>query len=230
MKFVSVVQHTSADYLGLLEDHLEGRGIRFRYFRPFTEGASLPTQTEVGDGLILLGGGPWGAAGARDLPSLEAETSLVYGCLAMGKPIIGLELGAQILALGAGGGVSAHPLVFDVGYATRTTPEALNGFLPARFPLVSFMRDRPEPPAYAQVLARDERDRPALFQIGDKAFGFVGHPGFKVAIAEDLIMEFEENPPDPAPNLARLRTMQPEIEASLAPIMTGLIQLTGLMD
>ena len=34
VKFVSVVQHTSADYLGLMEDHLEGRNIRFKYFPP----------------------------------------------------------------------------------------------------------------------------------------------------------------------------------------------------
>ena len=229
MKFVSVVQHTSADYLGLLEDQLEGRGVRFRYYRPFTEGTPLPKLGEVGDGLILLGGGPWGTAGGRDLPSLEAETSLAYGCLAQGVPIIGFELGAQLLAIAAGGGSTPQALAFEVGYAARTREDALNGFLPKRFPLVSFMRDRPEPPAYAQVLAQDAQGRPALFQIGDTSFGFTGHPGFKVAIAEDLIMEFEENPPDPVPALERLRSMQREIEAALGPIMTGLIQRTGLM-
>lgn len=229
MKFVSVVQHTSADYLGLLEDHLEGRGIRFKYFRPFTEGTPLPNPSDVGDALILLGGGPWGSAGERDLPTLKAETSLVFGCMVRRKPIIGFELGAQLLALGAGGGVSPHPLAFDVGYATRAADDALDGFLPERFPLVSFMRDRPEPPDYARVLARDEQGRPALFQIGENSFGFTGHPGFKAAIAEDLIMEFEENPPDPGPALERLRPMRAEIEASLAQIMTGLVRMTDLM-
>src|SRR5690606_19759560 len=66
MRLVSVVQHTSAEYLGLLEDHLEGRDIRFRYFRPFTGGGQLPPRDTIRDGLILLGGGPWGAAGTRD--------------------------------------------------------------------------------------------------------------------------------------------------------------------
>ncbi len=230
MKFVSVVQHTSADYLGLLEDHLEGRGIRFKYFRPFTEGTPLPSASALGDALILLGGGPWGTAGGRDLPTLKAETELVFGAMVRGKPIIGCELGAQLLALGAGGGSSAHPLAFEVGYATRTVEDALNGFLPARFPLVCFMRDRPEPPDFARVLARDDEGRPALFQIGDNSFGFTGHPGFKVAIGEDLIMEFEESPPDVAQAFERLRPMRPEIEAALASIMTGLIQMTGLMD
>ncbi len=230
MKFVSVVQHTSADYLGLMEDHLEGRGIRFKYFRPFTEGTPLPKPYEVGDALILLGGGPWGTAGERNLPTLEAETSLVHACMMLDKPIIGIELGAQLLALGAGGTSSAHSLAIDIGYAARTQDDALNGFLPRRFPLVSYMRDRPVPPDYARVLAVDAQGRPALFQLAEKFFGLTFHPGFKVAIAEDLIMEFEENPVDAGPALGRLRTMKREIEDALVPIMTGLIQMTGLMD
>ena len=160
----------------------------------------------------------------------KQELSLIYACLMLGKPVVGIELGAQLLALAADGGSEAAPLAFDVGYGRRSAEDALNGFLPERFPLVSFMRDRPVPPAYARVLAEDAAGRPALFQIGENAFGFTFHPGFKLAIAEDLIMEFEENPADPAPALEQLRPMKREIEDALVPIMTGLIQKTGLMD
>lgn len=229
MKFASVVQHTSADYLGLIEDHLEGRGIRFQYFRPFTEGTPLPEPYGVGDALFLLGGGPWGTAGDRDLPTLKQEVALVHACLMIGTPVIGIELGAQLLALGAGGGSTAAPLAFEAGYAERTEDDALAGFLPARFPSVSYMRDRPEPPDYARVLATDEAGQPAVFQIGETSFGFTGHPGFKTAIAEDLIMEFTEGPDDPAPALDQVRPMKVEIEDALVPIMTGLILKTGLM-
>lgn len=230
MKFITVIQHTSADYLGQLEDHLEGRSIRFKYLRPFTGTTSMPDASMVGDALILLGGGPWGAGGDRDVPSLKVETNLAFECMMRGIPVIGLELGAQILALAADGTVSPHPLTLEVGYATRTKDDALNGYLPTRFPLVSYMRDRPEPPTYGRILAEDEQGRPALFQIGENCFGFCGHPGFKVAIAEDLIMEFEENPPDTGPALKRLRALQRELDAALPAIMTGLIQRTGLMD
>ena len=96
MKSLAALQHTSADYLGLMEDHLEGRRIRFRYFRPFTEQGVLPRMNTVGDGLALLGGGPWGSAGIRNVPTLVEEIELTYECLKLGLPIIGIGLGAQI--------------------------------------------------------------------------------------------------------------------------------------
>jgi GMP synthase-like glutamine amidotransferase len=230
MNLLNVVQHTSADYLGLMEDHLEGRRIRFRYFRPFTEQGALPGSGDECDGLVLLGGGPWGSAGERDVPTLHQEIALTRMMLDMGKPVIGIGLGAQILAVAAGGGSTPAPLSFEVGYAVRRADDALAGFLPARFPLVTYMRDRPAPPADARILALDEQQHPAVFQVGSNALGFCGHPGFKTAMAEDLIMEFEEAPEDPAPALQRLQMMAREIEDALVPIMTGIIKVTALMQ
>lgn len=230
MKALDVIQHTSADYLGLMEDHLEGRRIRFRYIRPFTEKGRVPALAECGDGLVLLGGGPWGTAGTRDLPTLEAEVDLARGFLAAGRPVIGIELGAQILCLAAGGGSEPAPLTFAVGQARRAADDALNGFMPEVMPHAYYMRDWPVPPEGSATLARDDAGRPAIFQIGERAIGFTGHPGFKPAMAEDLIMEFEECPEDPVPALERLRLAVRDIEDALVPLMTGLVQVTGLMQ
>jgi GMP synthase-like glutamine amidotransferase len=230
MNTLNILQHTSADYLGLMEDHLEGRRIRFRYFRPFTEQGTVPQAGDVSDGLFLMGGGPWGSAGGRNLPTLEPEIRLTRGMLDQGKPVIGIGLGAQILAIAAGGGSQQAALEFAVGYANRVVDDALGGFMPERFPHVSYMRDRPILPADAKVLAEDEAGRPAVFQVGQNSLGFVGHPGFKTAMAEDLIMEFEESPENPAPLLENLQLMMREIEDALVPIMTGVIKITGLMQ
>ncbi len=230
MKLLTVIQHTSADYLGLIEDHLEGRRIRFTYHRPFTEAGKPPTSDELGNGLVLLGGGPWGSAGGRDVPTLDAEITLARAALMLGLPVIGIGLGAQILAIAADGRSESRALRFEVGYATRTMPGGLNGYLPERFPNVTYMRDLPVPPHYAQILAEDSQGRPAIFQIGDNVFGFTGHPGFKPGMAEDLIMEFEEAPHETGPALRQLRAMTTEIEDALVPIMTGIVQLTGLMQ
>jgi GMP synthase-like glutamine amidotransferase len=230
MKTVHVIQHTSAEYLGLIEDHLEGRGVRFKYYRPFSDVHALPHRDHVRDGVILLGGGPWGSAGKHDLPTLKDEIGLARACLMREWPIIGVGLGAQILALAAGGRSERVPLTFKVTLARRERKDALGGYLPAEYPLAIYMRDRALPPQYAQILARDGDGRPALWQIGRSAFGFSGHPGLKVAIIEDLIMEFEESPAEAPRELERLRAAQSALEDALVPIMTGLVQAAGWMD
>ena len=229
MNVVAVIQHTSGEYLGLMEDHLEGRRIRFQYFRPFTGGRKLPAPDLPADALILLGGGPWGAAGTRDLPTLAAEVELTRARLAEGTPVIGIGLGAQILALAAGGGAEAADFAFDIVTARRVDDDALNGFLPETFTQVVYMRDRPILPAGATVLAVGRDDRPAVFKVGDNAYGFLGHPGIKLGMVEDLIMEFEEVPDGAPAELDRLRGLQAGIEDDLVPIMTGLVQCTALM-
>ena len=229
MKAVQVFQHTSAEYLGLIEDHLEGRNIRFRYCRPFAGKNPFPKPEALADGLIVLGGGPWGSAGARDVPTLAEEVALVKSALEKEKPVIGIGLGAQILALATGGRSESRPLEFSVGSARRVKEGALSGYLPAEYPLAIYMRDWPVPPAGAEILALDERDRPVLWQLGGQALGFAGHPGLKVAMVEDLIMEFEDAPGDPAARIARLRAAQRGLEDALVPIMTGVVQLARWM-
>lgn len=230
MKHVAVVQHTQSEWLGHMEDHLEGRGIRFGYFRPFTAGGKLPDVNVMGDGLILLGGGPWGTATqGRLLPTLDAEVRLARACLMLEKPVVGLGLGAQILAIAAEGHAEPAPLELQVGEARRITAHALGGLLPETFPNIVYMRDRPAPPDYAEVLAVDEAGRPALFQIGRSAFGFSGHPGVRRAMIEDLIMEFDEAPGDTGAALDCLARLASDIEDALVPIMTGLVQATGWM-
>ncbi len=230
MKAVAVIQHTAGEYLGLIEDHLEGRRIRFQYFRPFAGGGKLPAPDLDADALMLLGGGPWGTAGGRDLPTRNAEIELTRLRLDSGTPIVGFGVGAQILALAAGGSVERRELTFETLSATRCSDTALNGFLPERFTQVVYMRDWPVPPDDAEVLARDQHGRAVVWQIGEDAFGFIANPGIKLGMVEDLIMEFEEVPSNTADGLDELRVLQRSIEDELVPIMTGLVQRTRLMS
>ncbi|MDE2295640.1 MAG: hypothetical protein KGL36_09310 [Gammaproteobacteria bacterium] len=231
IRTLAVIQHDSAEYLGLIEDHLEGRRIRFRYFRPFTTDGRLPGSAERADGLVLLGAGPWGGApGPHRLPTFEPEVALTADALARGVPILAIGLGALILCVAGGGTVESAPLSFEIDLAERTAADALDGYLPERFPSIRYGRDRPHLPPAARVLAVDATRRPALFRIGARAFGFAGHPGIKTAMIEDLIMEFPESPPDPGPALARLRTMNAAIEGALVPTMTGLVRCLGWME
>ena len=229
MRTVYAVQHSEAEFLGLIEDHLEGRDIRFHYLRPFANRGWVPPRAVDYDALILLGGGPWGAVSEPLLPSLERELRLARSFLADRRPVIGIGLGAQILSLAAGGKAEAAALGFTVGRARRLADDALNGHLPASYPLVTFMRDRPLLPEGARLLAADEQGRPALFQVGDNCLGFTGHPGIKSGMIEDLVMEFADAPEDVAAGLTQLRAAQPELASALSEIMVGVIQLTRLM-
>jgi hypothetical protein len=91
------------------------------------------------------------------------------------------------------------------------------------------MRDRPALPSDAKVLAVGSDGEPVIFQIGDNSFGFVGHPGTKSAMIEDLIMEFDEVPEGTPEMLSRLRAEQGDIAAALAEMMIGLVEVTDLM-
>lgn len=228
MTFLSVLQHTQSEWLGAIEDHLEGRSIRFGYFRPFAAGGKLPDLATLGDGLILVGGGAWSAReGSHALPWLDAEVRLVRACLMTGKPVLALGLGSQVLALAADGGIEAAPLRLAVGIARRVDATALGGLLPESFPSIVYMRDRPMPPSYATTLAVDAAGRPAVFRIGANALGFTGHPGLRRAMIEDLVMEGDEAPEDVAAGIAAVGALGPAIEDALVPIMAGLVATMG---
>ncbi|HEV2548837.1 MAG TPA: hypothetical protein VGU20_15960 [Stellaceae bacterium] len=229
MKTLCVLQHTEAEFLGLMEDHFESRAIRFHYVRPFTAGGTVPRGASGFDGLVILGAGPMGIVSGHLLPSLGPELRLASDFLAHRLPVLGIGFGACLLATASGGGAEEASLRFRVGEARRVAAGALGGHLPDRYPMAVYMRDRPIPPKEASILAVNDVGEPALFQVNGNCLGFLGHPGMKSAMIEDLIMEFDEAPEDTAEGLERLRAVQGTIAVALSEIMVGVIKTTHLM-
>jgi len=229
MKTVCVIQHTEAEYLGLMEDHFEGRNIRFLYQRPFASGGRIPSETKGFDGLILLGGGPYGIVSGSLLPSLGPEMRLTKAFLDAGLPVIGLGLGALILTAAAGGGAEEAPLRFVVPMAVASDGDMLGGHLPARFPLALYLRDRPVLPVDAEILATDSSGEALAFSLRGNCLGFLGHPGMKRGMAEDIIMEFAETPENTVESLEALGEAQSDIAEALTELMVGICRHTGWM-
>lgn len=227
MKTLCVLQHTEAEFLGLMEDHFEGRNIRFSYKRPFAPGGTIPDDPQGYDGLILLGAGPYGIVSGPLLPSLAPELRLTHAFLDAGLPVVGFELGAVVLAVAAGGGAEDAPLRFVVDSARPTRPDALGGHLPAQFPLAAYLRDRLVPPPDAEVLAAFASGEAAVLALAGNCLAFAGHPGMKSGMAEDLIMEFAEAPAGTEESLGALRAAQIPIAEALSSIMVGIGRHTG---
>jgi GMP synthase-like glutamine amidotransferase len=226
MKRIAVLQHTEAEYLGLMEDHFEGRNIRFQYFRPFTSGGVVPPGIGSFDGLIVLGAGPYGVVSGHLLPSLGPELRLTRAFLEAGLPVLGFGLGAVLLAIAAGGGAQEAPLRFVIE-DTRPVGEGLPGVGP--LPLACYLRDRPVLPPGAQVLSENHAGAPMIFSVGETALGFLGHPGIKGGMAEDLIMEFAETPEETLLALQRLGAVQGQIAEALTGLMVATIARCGWM-
>jgi GMP synthase-like glutamine amidotransferase len=229
MKKLCVIQHTEAEYLGLIEDHFDGRNIRYVYKRPFTAGGAIPAAVEDFDGLVLLGGGPYGLVSGHLLPSFMAELKLTKAFLDAGLPVIGLELGSVILAVAAGGGAEEAPLRFQTEPAFATISGRQVFGLPEQFPATFYLRDRPVPPASADIVATDAQGNPLAFTVAGNSLGLVFHPGTKRGMMEDLVMEFDDTPVDTADGLDALGRAQPEIAEMLTGFMVGLCRYTRLL-
>ncbi len=230
MRTVAVLQNTDAEHLGLIEDHLEGRNIRFRYIRP-SHDSDWQKHIELRkDGLIVLGAAPWGTVSEPRLPLLDARVQAIRSSLEAGIPTVAISTGTQLLALAAGHPVTTAELCFRIDTAHRINAEPLNGFVPQTFPAVTYMRDFPGLPDDAKIICETADGTPVLYQPMDNCLCFIGHPGIKSAIIEDSVLQANAPLSDAGELFSRLRAMQSELSEALVTLMTGVIQFTGWMQ
>jgi GMP synthase-like glutamine amidotransferase len=99
-----VLQHLEREGPGRFAEEAGRRGWGVSVCRPDL-GEPLPPLEA--DQVLLVLGGPMGVGdiGAPEFPWLAQEVALLRECLACGRPVIGVCLGAQLLAFAAGGRV-----------------------------------------------------------------------------------------------------------------------------
>jgi GMP synthase (glutamine-hydrolysing) len=174
---VLVVQHHEDSPAGLVGETIAEAGGRLVTLRG-DRGERVPHTPDGLDGLVLLGGA-MSANDDADWPHFPALRRLARDFAAAGMPVLGLCLGAQMLAQAHGARVERHDEV-EFGFWPLRLTEAgasdplLRGLAPAPR-LMQFHEDRFELPEGAALLMTGEGCRNQAFRIGDRTWGFQCH-------------------------------------------------------
>jgi len=195
MSNVLFIQHGDVDKPGLLGEILVGQGIGLHVFHPY-QNANLPQQLLDYDGLALGGGGQ-SAYELEKYPYLREECDLVRQALAAGKPILGLCLGAQLMAQALGAEVYAAPQkelgFFPVSLHPEASFDPVLSALPSRFPATHWHGDTFALPAGSACLGSSSMTPHQIIRYGKKAFGFQFHLEMTPALFEELVWDARED-------------------------------------
>jgi len=188
-----VLRHSSIEGLGLLGTVLRDLGIQHRSLDA-SRGEPLPK--EVPGGLIVLGGNA-SLCGDGVPPYVTAECELVERAITNGRPVLGICLGAQMVAqvLGARVYKGERP---EVGWGTVALTEDANDdplFLdqPAALNVFHMHGDTYELPADARQLARSDAYEQQAFSWGSVVYGMQFHLEFTESIVERLVADPESH-------------------------------------
>ncbi len=174
---VLVFQHVPFEPLGTLDPLLKEHGFRIRYVNFGRDPSARPSPAGY-DALIVLGG-PMSVDDTADHPNLRTEVELIGEAVAGGMPVLGICLGAQLLARALGAGVAGNG-AHEIGWhRVDLTPDGVTD--PVLSPLAGrpwlfhWHGDRFALPAGAVHLASSELCDNQAFRYGDNALGLQFH-------------------------------------------------------
>jgi GMP synthase (glutamine-hydrolysing) len=174
---ILVFQHVPYEPLGTLDPLLKNAGFRLRYVNFGRDAAQRPRLDRYA-ALIVLGG-PMNADEIDRHPNLAAEVDMIGEAVERGVSVLGICLGAQLLAKALGGSVRRNP-VREVGWHdVELTPAGASDPVLATFSrrqrVFQWHEDGIELPNGCVHLARSEASEVQAFRYGDLAYGFQFH-------------------------------------------------------
>ena len=177
LRKILVVQHVACEPLGTLDPLLRRRKVRVRYHNAVRSPDAPPDLGGV-DAVIVLGG-PQNLDEQDRYPHLKHELALLTEVLRRGLPVLGICLGAQLLAhaLGARVGRNAQR---ELGWADLTLTEAgkadpVLSALGTPAPMFHWHGDTFALPSGAAQLAHTALCQQQAFRYGDLAYGLQFH-------------------------------------------------------
>ncbi|MDF3068812.1 MAG: glutamine amidotransferase class-I [Polyangiaceae bacterium] len=176
MKTLLAVRHVHFEHLGALEPLFTAAGYTVRYVEAPTTRFS---ELEPAELLVLLGG-PLSVNDEQDYPFLTDELSFVAAQLRAERPVLGLCLGAQLMARSLGDRV--YPMGHkEIGWSPLTPTEAgarhaLRHLLSPALSVLHFHGETFDLPAGAELLASTPLCKNQAFSLGPRALGLQFHP------------------------------------------------------
>jgi GMP synthase (glutamine-hydrolysing) len=189
---VLVFQHVANEILGTLNPSLKNEGLSIRYVN-FDRNPDDAPSVKKYHGLIILGG-HMGVYEAEQYTHIKVEMKLIEQALAKEIPILGICLGAQILAHVLGADVRKSPEKEIGWYDIDMTSEALEDPLFKHFKprerIFQLHGDTFDIPKTAVPLASSKICPGQAFRYGDKAYGLQFH----LEVDKAMIYRWLENP------------------------------------
>ena len=168
------LQHVEFEGLGIIEDSLRARGVEVSGTRLYA-GDSLPALDDID--LLVVMGGPMSVNDEADLTWLAAEKAFIRQALTADKRVLGVCLGAQLIASALGQRV--YPGVEkEIGWLPTYGNTHLNGaafHFPDQIDVLHWHGETFDLPAGAVLLASSEVCRHQAFQLGRSVIGVQFH-------------------------------------------------------
>lgn len=175
MKTAIAIHHVCFEDLGTLESLLEARGYAIRYVDATVD--DLRTVDVVTPDLLVVLGGPIGAFDEALYPFIADELNLLHKRLESRKALLGICLGAQLIARALGAHVAPMGIK-EIGYAPlNLTAEGQNSPLGALgdVPVLHWHGDQFDIPTGAVRLAATDVCSNQAFALGHHVLGLQFH-------------------------------------------------------
>ena len=215
MRILSI-RHPGGGHAGVFAARANVAGGQLDEWTPASEDAP-PEPAESYDALVVLGGG-MNVDEAGQRPYLRGEIELLAEALRRRQPVLGICLGAQLLASAAGASVhrARSPEIGwrEVELCSAAAADHVVGALPRRFTAFQWHSYAFDIPFGAVELARNEVC-PQAYRLGDCAWGVQFHPEVTEEILTGWFSAYEVDPDavamgfDPAGATAELAVRLP---------------------
>ncbi|HVA81744.1 MAG TPA: gamma-glutamyl-gamma-aminobutyrate hydrolase family protein [Candidatus Binataceae bacterium] len=178
MAKIIVLQHHPAENLGAIAEALESAALAWQYVR-VDQGRPVPKDMKGAGGLIVMGG-PMAVYQTERFPFLKDELLLIEDAIKNGRPVLGVCLGAQIVAAALGAKVEKNPAGKEIGWypvrllAAAREDRLFRGLAETITPF-HWHGDYFDAPSGAVALAASDKTPCQAFRYGEKTWALQFH-------------------------------------------------------